>query len=167
MRCMLPAALAVAALAFWAPTAAAQHQACPAGVTVAEVAQVLPGQVAWDQAAGTEDLTRVLAFAPQEVGACTVTINASKWRLLLPQEQCTVMVHELGHSVMGLDHINDGRNIMNAEIIDDFPWCNRLIANEPATRLQRLRAKMARYERAHRKHLRLSIHRPHRLRAAR
>src|SRR4051812_7175391 len=125
---MIPAALAAAALAFWAPTVAQQHDVCPAGVTVNTVERVLPGMVTWDGAAGTEDLTRVIAFAPIQKSACTVTINMAQWRTLDEVDQCATMVHEEGHSVMGLAHVDDGRNIMNAEIIANFGWCRKLVA---------------------------------------
>lgn len=150
---MLPtAALAAAALAFWAP--GHERQACPAGLHIDTVPTVTAAMVDWDPDAGVEDATRVLAFAPMLRGECQITVNLSLWRELTDVERCEVIVHEAGHSVMGLDHVRDPTNIMAATLVDRFPYCDAVVARYP---LNALRAKVRRYEAAHRRHLKRSI----------
>ena len=141
--------LVAAALTLWAP--GHERSLCPVGVTVSHVQTVAHGQVAWDPATGSEDLSRVLAFAPVARGFCELTIVDRNFGRLTAQDQCTTVVHELGHSVMGLAHTRGG--IMDPVLISNYAPCRRIVANEP---MARWRMRMRAYERAHRRHLRRS-----------
>lgn len=115
---MTTATLAVIAASFWTPYNAGQGTPCPAP-RVSFVTRAAPEL-------GTAPAGAVFAaFAYQQRGDCRVFLVRSVWRTLSRASKCTVLVHEIGHSGMGLPHSEDSHNVMYWEP-PDIGYCIRV-----------------------------------------
>lgn len=81
-----------------------------AGVSPGETVSRCPNGVKWSVGTVVNPDSKGLVLAESVPGSCTIRLRGHIWGSLSAKQRCVLVLHELGHAILGLP---DGHGIMN------------------------------------------------------